>query len=157
MSTEFLGREVDVIPAFEPDGLLPPGTHECNYPELRTALAFSEKRVRLLDGLSRLLNTLPDKSPIQSILIDGSFVQDKTDPSDLDLVIVLDSIRDGSRGQLLLAHVSHRFVSFKATFGCDAHVATADQGLEFWHNLYSHSKTNKEKGLLRIGPKGGLY
>lgn len=85
-----------VIPRFNEYGLLPPGDYEVTFSQLRSSslvVGPEEKRVRLLwdstwrnwlvDNLEILANQLWTVG-ITDIFVDGSFVEDKFHPNDID-------------------------------------------------------------------------
>jgi len=84
-----------VIPNFE-DGILPVGDYEATFEELRASVLVDgcgdlrktsgwDKawRSKLVDNLEIIVNQLWDVG-IQNIFIDGSFVEDKDHPNDID-------------------------------------------------------------------------
>ncbi len=98
-----------VIPPFEQDGLLPPGDYEISFDELRrSALVLgpgdrshesdwdSLWRERLVGNLEILTRQLWQIG-IREIFADGSFVEDKDHPNDIDgyFVCDLDRLKTG--------------------------------------------------------------
>src|SRR5271165_1449655 len=92
-----LGGDGDtpVIPSFQHDGLLPPGDYEVSFDELRDSVLTDgpardpsprwdrDWRRRLVDNLEVLTRQLWSVG-IQEIYVDGSFVEDKDHPNDID-------------------------------------------------------------------------
>ena len=89
-----------MLPPFTPDGLLPPGDYELTLSELRTSLLATgsgssypnwdhDWRVKLIDNLEVLVRQLR-QADITEIFIDGSFVEDKDHPNDIDGYFVCD-------------------------------------------------------------------
>src|SRR5713101_8457068 len=72
-----------MIPAFRGDGNLPPGRHSGSWAEILKRFGVDPHRQRLLQGLLRMLNKLKDAGCATAYL-DGSFVTQKTIPSDFD-------------------------------------------------------------------------
>lgn len=85
-----------VIPPFQQDGLLPPGDYEVSFEELRRSTLVdgpqdnpepnswdSDWRLRLIDNLEILSKQLWQVG-IRDIFADGSFVEDKGHPNDID-------------------------------------------------------------------------
>ncbi len=102
-------RNPPAIPPFEPDGLLPPGDFELSFDELRQSLLVGGPdnqersstwdmpwRTLLVQNLEILTRQLW-KVGIREIFADGSFVEDKDHPNDIDgyFVCDLDSLRTG--------------------------------------------------------------
>src|ERR1035441_5067908 len=91
-----------VIPPFDPDGLLPPGDYEVSLDELRQSSLvlgpnnpreypswdspWREQLVKNLEVLARQLWQVG----IREIFADGSFVEDKDHPNDIDGYFVCD-------------------------------------------------------------------
>lgn len=79
------------IPPFERYGLLPDGIHPCTLAEVEAALAWSDRRQLLLRRFREFLTEeitprFPEPPPM---VLNGSFVTDKGDPADIDLVLLL--------------------------------------------------------------------
>lgn len=87
------------IPAFTPQGLLPPGVHECTADEVRSrfgTLQGSDRRPRLFDKLEQFLNDARRSGLVVAAIIDGSFVTATPDPNDVDLVLLVNPSHDFS-------------------------------------------------------------
>ncbi len=89
-----------MVPVFTQDGLLPPGDYELTFAELRESLLVigpgtsypnwdTEWRGALVDNLEVLAKQLWQVG-ITEIFIDGSFVEDKEHPNDIDGYFVCD-------------------------------------------------------------------
>jgi hypothetical protein len=84
-----------LIPAFQPDGLLPPGDYPVTLSQLRNSILVtgpgatnsphwdSAWRMALIDNLEILVKQLWGIG-ITEIFADGSFVEDKDHPNDID-------------------------------------------------------------------------
>ena len=80
------------IPPLDEDGFLPPGIHDCTLEEVGerfATLGGSERRVRLFAKLQEYVRDVRRTGMAVALVIDGSFVTDKPDPSDIDLVLLL--------------------------------------------------------------------
>ncbi|MBN1554692.1 MAG: hypothetical protein JXA11_08100 [Phycisphaerae bacterium] len=90
------------IPNFTDDGLLPPGDYEVTFDELRASILVvgpsgtiasstwdGSWRRRLVDNLELLVTQLRQVG-ITEIFADGSFVEDKDHPNDIDGYFVCD-------------------------------------------------------------------
>lgn len=97
------------IPPFDDDGLLPPGDYEASFDELRQSglvLGPGEPsecptwdagwRARLVDGLEILTKQLWQVG-VNEVFADGSFVEDKDHPNDIDgyFVCTLEHLASG--------------------------------------------------------------
>lgn len=96
-----------MIPEFTPDGLLPPGDHDVTIEALRESVLVRgtgqrawdpEWRLRLVDNLERLTCQLWAVG-IREVFADGSFVEDKAHPNDIDGYFVC-SLEDLASGRL---------------------------------------------------------
>lgn len=72
-----------MIPAFNPDGNLPPGIHEATWQEVEDRYGRTGRRRRLLTGLYGALTVLRDAG-CQTVWINGSFVTAKAAPGDFN-------------------------------------------------------------------------
>jgi hypothetical protein len=97
------------LPTFTADGLLPPGDFELTLHELRSSLLVagpgadcpgwdSSWRARLVDNLEVLVKQLW-QAGIREVFIDGSFVEDKDHPNDIDGYFVCE-LRELASGEL---------------------------------------------------------
>jgi hypothetical protein len=79
------------IPAFTTDGLLPPGVHDCTLDELRERFGSfqgSDRRCRLFDAFEAFVREAKGAGVVRALIVDGSFVTDRDDPGDIDVIIV---------------------------------------------------------------------
>ena len=103
------------IPTFQPNGLLPPGDYEVSFDELRQSVLVSgplesaeqsawdsEWRKRLVENLEVLTRQLWQVG-IREVFADGSFVEDKDHPNDIDgyFVCGLDELKTGELARRL--------------------------------------------------------
>lgn len=79
------------IPPLELSGLLPPGVHDCTIEEIRSAFVEhqSQRRSGLFAGMQRFLTLIKQIGCFEAAYIDGSFVTDKPEPFDVDVVLEL--------------------------------------------------------------------
>ncbi len=98
-STRCGGSKIS-LPTFDADGLLPPGDYELTIEELEASLLVvgpapsrptwdTRWRARLVDNLGIMVDQLTSVG-ITEIFIDGSFVEDKDHPNDIDGYFVCD-------------------------------------------------------------------
>lgn len=82
------------LPEMDDNGNLPPGRHEASVEEVQAALVdpfeASHSRRAIFDWWSELRDALAELGAYQAHWLAGSFVTDKLQPNDLDLVTVLD-------------------------------------------------------------------
>lgn len=80
------------IPDLNEAGLLPEGIHDCTLTEVEARFGqvqVSDRRVHLFAKLRALVDEERQAGLAIALIIDGSFVTDKPEPGDIDLVIVL--------------------------------------------------------------------
>ena len=107
--------------------LLEPGFHVMTLAELRsrcvTAFPLSKTRAQIMNGLEKLVDLLRSEEIVGDLWIDGSFVTQKLDPEDVDIVLCVQSslYENGTSGQqnlLDLVIVS----DLKPDYFCDAYL-----------------------------------
>lgn len=100
---------MSAIPAFESDGLLPPGDYEVSFDQLRDSVlvmgpaslpqlsSWDTTWRRYLVGNLEILTEQLWKVGIRDVYADGSFAEDKDHPNDIDgyFVCELDRLRSG--------------------------------------------------------------
>ena len=75
------------IPDFNQHGLLPSGAHDCSLAEIQAKMTWSARRAYLFGRLIECINIeLVPRFPI-NLFVDGSFVTDKEEPDDTDIVL----------------------------------------------------------------------
>ena len=80
-----------MLPAWDSDGLLPPGVHEATWEEIVARFGSSEHRKDLLAGLRDALDDLRSVGCVL-VFLDGSFVTNKEVPGDYDLCWEMDGV-----------------------------------------------------------------
>ena len=68
--------------------MLPEGLYDTSLPEIRQTMGFSERRIALIDGLEGYLQVWDRHQVLESVIIDGSFVTNKVEPGDIDVLVV---------------------------------------------------------------------
>jgi hypothetical protein len=96
----------NTLPAFTSNGMLPTGDYEVSFEELRASMLVQGPlgvdawdaawRSHLVDNLEIMTRQLWQVG-IQEVFVDGSFVEDKAHPNDIDgyFVCTLDALRTG--------------------------------------------------------------
>ena len=72
-----------MIPPFQADGNLPPGTHTATWGEVARRFGGNPRRDWLLAGLRRALDN-PQSAGCRRVYLNGSFVPSKPLPDDFD-------------------------------------------------------------------------
>ncbi len=82
------------VPPFDDHGNLPPGQHDATVDDVRAALVDpfveSHSRRAIFDWWTHLRDGLRELGGFDANWLAGSFVSDKSQPNDLDLITVLD-------------------------------------------------------------------
>ena len=148
-----------MIPALT-DNVLPEGLHGCTIEEVEKAFGQqTAARVRLTERLRDLLQNARLSGLVAAVVVNGSYVTGKDNPSDIDLIIVLRPGHDYSAElrpieyNLLSRSAARRFYKFD--------IFSAEDGSEEYQGLvgfFSRVKADcpglttsrEKKGLLRI-------
>lgn len=75
------------IPPFNEKGLLPEGIYPCTLEEAQERFATSEHRTNLWSQLTQVIGIMKEAKLSGILLIDGSYVTDKTVPGDIDTIL----------------------------------------------------------------------
>jgi len=163
------------LPPHGPQGFLPPHLGErfvlrggCSpyriTPSLLVArFATSKKRVALLRGLFKL-RADARRAGIEAGFqwLGGSFVDDRADPNDLDVVTFYQTptaFRQAGVAKVVAAHPNlFRPTTAKETYGCDAYFISLALSrksyrlVSLWYALFSHDRhTLTWKGFVELG------
>jgi hypothetical protein len=151
-------------PEFPP--LLPSGLQQMSISELKTLTVekfpLSVTRNNIYTGLEKLLAELQRLAIQAEIWIDGSFLTEKIDPEDCDLVVRLDAefVERCSPEQFqILTWINS---NLKATLLCDSYMfvewpegheghALSIEHRAYWIRWFSHDRHGGTKGIAVIG------
>ena len=144
------------IPAFDCDGFLPVGVHDCTLDEIRGRFGSfqrSDRRSNLFKKLESFIGEVRAAGFARWLLVDGSFVTRKAEPNDIDLVLVISLTLD-LEADLPPAHynlVSKRRVQRR--FGFDTitvreETSEYDDAVAFFQQV--RGEPGLRKGLLRL-------
>jgi hypothetical protein len=165
-------------PDFRP--LLPPGLHAMTLEEVyqltvaHPRFGLSRSRAILMRGLWILVGCLSSVGIRGKLWVDGSFVTEKIDPADIDIVVCieagfLDTASEGQLGVLdWLGDPPRRGKPAppEATFGCHTFVVfetnpdhpnheELSQEMSGWQKFFGHDRQNQPKGMIEIAIPGG--
>jgi len=113
----------------------------------------SDRRVRLYRQLLEYVDKACDISAVQALIIDGSFVTDKAEPGDIDLIVIVSAAL--LEEQILSPHVynvlSKRQVKKKFDFDLFV-VRDGSEELQKQVEFFSQvrGRSGARKGLLRV-------
>ena len=113
------------IPALNEHGMLPDGLYECTSEEIRTrfgAFNASDQRPRLFRDFERYITEVRSAGIGKYIVVDGSFVTHKPDPSDIDVLLVLKDDLDMTRPMPPFEYNARSRKYVKREFGLDFYV-----------------------------------
>lgn len=144
------------IPLLDDHGFLPVGVHDCTLEEIKArfgSFQASDRRPRLFARLETFLSEANASRLVVSVLVDGSFVTAKTEPNDIDLVLVV------ARNHSFVADLSpleYNVLSKRCVHrrhGFDLLVACADSDeyrryVRFFQQI--RFAPGRSKGILRI-------
>jgi hypothetical protein len=144
-----------MIPAFTEHGFLPPGIHRATLNEFKERFVVfkrSDRRLRIFEGLEKLLDQAMRSGIVRRVIIAGSFVTDKPEPNDFDCLVVLDPAIVGN----LLRPFEYNLVSRKMArhmFGGDIIPALeASHALQQYLEFFQTTRDGKRVGMVEIQP-----
>ena len=82
------------VPELNQNGLLPPGVHDCTLEDIECFFVGNAHRRRLFQNLVTCLEQEVRPLFVQAIFVNGSFVTDKDEPEDIDIVLDLRGATD---------------------------------------------------------------
>lgn len=133
--------------------MLPEGVHETTIQEIRESLGFTDRRQELVHGLERYLQVWETHGLLDHVIIDGSFVTQKAEPGDVDILLV------SKEGDELLEEFA-RVATWlcwdregtKEEFGCEAFPVLGPNAgnLLGWLAFFSHDRQGNVRGLLKL-------
>ena len=140
---------VSMIPEFE-GGVLPPGVHQASWQEVEERLGWNATRQKLLLGLKALLEELASAGCTRAWL-GGSFVTDKLNPGDFDLVWDPNGVDLDELDQVLRDLDPPREAQ-KRRYGGDIlpNVVEKGSGMPFLEFFQQDSVTGQVRGIVEL-------
>ncbi len=141
---------------FEP--LLQPGIHDITKGDLPNHFAspFSnqEKRIQLIERFNYLIEKVEQIGIPFEIWINGSFVTNKEEPNDIDIVFFFDPVKANSLPddkKILLEEVANNPFS-KYRYNCDVYFIPNDNQVlrSYWRGWFGYTRSETPKGFARI-------
>src|SRR5258705_81832 len=144
------------IPTLNQDGLLPPGVHDCTLNEIRSQFGSfrkSDRRPRLFALLESFVAEAIAVGLVRALIVDGSFVTEKHDPNDIDLIVVVAPEHDFTSDITPRAYSVMSKKSVRRRFGFDLLVARENSvehndWVEFFQQV--RLEPGRRKGILRL-------
>lgn len=143
------------IPELNLDGYLPVGIHSCALAEVEKRFGSfdkSDRRIELFSRLEQFIRELKQTGLVCAVIVDGSFVTDKSLPDDIDLIVALIQPMDFSIDILPSHYNSLSRKRVRARYGFDVFV-DPDQSVEYKKHVAFFQKVRnsaRRKGVLRI-------
>jgi len=150
-----------LIPPLE-DNVLPQGIHDCTVEECATVFGGflrSDHRPRLTERLRRYVADATSAGIAVAVLVDGSYVTAKPEPSDIDLILVLKPDFDLSAEMRPMEYNVQSKRTVRKLYGLDVLPAVeGSDAYEEYLGLFSQIRRDDPeqesarpaKGLLRI-------
>jgi hypothetical protein len=145
-----------MIPPFNEYGCLPEGIHDCTTEEIAARFGgfqSGDRRPRLWERFVEFLREAQACGLADAVLVNGSFVTAKTEPNDIDLMLIVSSSHDFSTEFQPSEYnvISKRQVNRR--FGFDLLVARANSEeyhryVEFYQQV--RLDPGRKKGIRRI-------
>ena len=145
------------------NGLLPPGIHSITAEKFIAVFGFNPRRRQLCLGLQLLCRFLQGHH-IGIVYVDGSYVEQKEWPKDIDTFF---EVRKAQFNQMFIPfgwQAWHK--SMVEQHKCDAYVCISDQpgpfeaegkryqrGRDYWLDKFGHTREGIEKGFVSLKTK----
>lgn len=111
-----------------------------------------------MDGLERIIEELESADIRCDLWVDGSFLTQKIDPEDADMVLMVDKVYadllEPWRKDVLVwyadeeRHTSERCHTFY--HGVVAGSAASDDTVEYWKRWFGNSRSSEHKGIVVV-------
>jgi predicted nucleotidyltransferase len=144
-----------MIPEFDEDGDLPVGIHRVMLDEIKVRFArftTSDRRIMLFETLEQFIKTAQQTGVITRIHLVGSYVTNKAEPEDVDLLIVYRSTVEGAEIDPQQYSLVHR-AGARRTFGYRLDVHPVREGSPAEPALLAFFQSNrrgKSIGILEV-------
>lgn len=132
--------------------LLPVGFHPMTLGEVRqlcvTRFPLSKTRDKIMHGLEVVIKTLRQEGIVADVWVDGSFLTEKIDPEDSDIVVRIENdvyVKGNPQQKSVIAWINN---NLKASLLCDSYVHVEyPQG----HALYSEGEWMRAYWIRQFG------
>ena len=144
-----------MLPELTEHGVLPPGSHRATLDEIEFqwgTFQRSDRRPQLLTLLREFVQDVRRCRWIQRLLLAGSFVTEKNEPNDIDVLIVFESgadfvaLRPHEYNVLCQAGAQRRFGP-----GIDLHVVEdSSEAMERWLRFFQRDRSGHTVGIVEV-------
>jgi len=143
------------VPELNPDGYLPVGVYSCTLAEVEKRFGSckdTDRRIQLFSRLEQFVRELKQTGLVCAVIVDGSFVTDKSLPDDIDLIVALIQPVDFSIGILPSHYNALSRKRVRARYGFDVFVDPDKSAAYKEHVAFfqQNRNTTRRKGVLRI-------
>ena len=155
-----LGGTPSSKPEFAP--LLAIGRYEMSLAELKQLCVYdfplSATRPRIMEGLEKVIEELRMNGIEGEVWIDGSFVTEKMNPEDVDLVLRIQAIFYENATHKQKEAVSWLTTNLKNTHLCDSYffMEWPEGHPNYWIGQYMHNYWMKQFGFFRSNEMKGI-
>ena len=137
-----------MIPPFNKNGYLKKGIHKATLAEIRKKFgsSSSKRRERFKELQSIVILLLKHRDSIKKLLIDGSFVTDKEEPSDIDGILLVKNNFDFNSKE------ANQLKKAKKLFNADLFVIMEDDCIPYENklNLFGTDRDDIPKGFVEV-------
>jgi hypothetical protein len=142
-----------MIPPFDRGtGNLPPGVHDATWNEVKARFGDTSRRKQLLRGLERALRQLATAG-CTSVLLDGSFVTAKAEPSDYDGAWETRGVDPDLLDQVLLDFSNARAAMKKKYAGEMFPAGSPAAPSKTFREFFQQDREGRPKDIVRIDPR----
>jgi hypothetical protein len=147
------------IPDFDETGLLPGGVHDCDLGEIQARFTWNERRASIWTGLQQFLHELAEMGMHYPLYVNGGFVTDRQDPSDVDLALDLCNGASAEHQRDALFHFHQRHHAIHEEFlvdyypnlpGSQYDIAQFFQYVGLRTAMSKRLEPHARKGILRV-------
>lgn len=144
--------------------LFPAGFHDFSRLDLKESLTEllvepftgSRRRELLLDRLIALLKEVDSLCIVTEVWIDGSFVTDKEEPNDIDVLLWYQDASSISPRELRVYRELKDADLMAFRYHCDVYVLKdKDADRRYWKEWFGKSREGEPKGIIRVFFNGG--
>jgi hypothetical protein len=147
-----------MIPAFEPNGFLPPGLHSTDLAEIGGRLTWTTTRRGVFSNLSSWVAHMR-AAGCEMVFVDGSFVSTKPDPGDFDACYDPRGVDPTRLAPCLLFQSQADIPAAKQLFGGDIRIDYALPPTSILRYVEYFQRDSRvpglRKGLLKLDLIGG--
>ena len=144
------------LPAFNEDGDLPPGVHRATMQEILSRFGQgSVQRRAVVDRLNRIYHLATSTRQVARFVVFGSFITAKSDPNDVDVILIMEDAFDLSsvsgEAALLFQHMEA-----DAHFGASVFWAKRSGALGGEQAMVEYWQVRREggrRGIVEIVPE----